>query len=207
MGHIGGDLSVTDILVTLFGGVLSVDPERPDWPGARPLHPEQGPLRRRAVRDARALRLLPARRARHVHGAAVAAQRPSRTARRCPAWRPTPGRSGTASRSRSAARWPPGCAGCDWRTFVVLGDGELQEGSNWEAAMTAAHYGLDDAHRDRRPQPPPAGRPHGGHQAPRAARRQVARASAGRSREVDGHDHAALLDAFAPVHRPASRSP
>ena len=32
MGHIGGDLSVTDILVTLFGGVLSVDPERPDWP-------------------------------------------------------------------------------------------------------------------------------------------------------------------------------
>lgn len=28
------------------------------------------------------------------------------------------------------------------RTFVVLGDGELQEGSNWEAAMTAAHYGL-----------------------------------------------------------------
>ena len=28
------------------------------------------------------------------------------------------------------------------RTFVVLGDGELQEGSNSEAAMTAAHYGL-----------------------------------------------------------------
>jgi transketolase len=30
------------------------------------------------------------------------------------------------------------------RTFVVLGDGELQEGSNWEAAMTAQHYGLDN---------------------------------------------------------------
>ena len=41
-----------------------------------------------------------------------------------------------------------GCAlaaklrGADYRTFVVLGDGELQEGSNWEAAMTAAHYDL-----------------------------------------------------------------
>ena len=30
-------------------------------------------------------------------------------------------------------------AHADWHTFVVLGDGELQEGSNWEAAMAAAH--------------------------------------------------------------------
>ena len=28
----------------------------------------------------------------------------------------------------------------DWRTVVMLGDGELQEGSNWEAAMAAAHH-------------------------------------------------------------------
>jgi transketolase len=33
-------------------------------------------------------------------------------------------------------------AGQGWRTFVVLGDGELQEGSNWEAAMYAAQRGL-----------------------------------------------------------------
>ncbi|EDY85133.1 Transketolase, thiamine diphosphate binding domain, putative [Verrucomicrobiia bacterium DG1235] len=31
-----------------------------------------------------------------------------------------------------------------YRTFVLLGDGELAEGSNWEAAMSAAHYGLDN---------------------------------------------------------------
>jgi transketolase len=29
-----------------------------------------------------------------------------------------------------------------FRTLVMLGDGELQEGSNWEAAMAAAHLGL-----------------------------------------------------------------
>lgn len=28
--------------------------------------------------------------------------------------------------------------------FVLTGDGELQEGSNWEAAMTAQQYGLDN---------------------------------------------------------------
>ena len=32
----------------------------------------------------------------------------------------------------------------DYRTFVLLGDGELAEGSNWEAAMAAAHYDLDN---------------------------------------------------------------
>src|SRR5438067_8272885 len=32
----------------------------------------------------------------------------------------------------------------DMRVFVLLGDGELAEGSNWEAAMAAAHYELDN---------------------------------------------------------------
>jgi transketolase len=34
--------------------------------------------------------------------------------------------------------------GADFRVFVLLGDGELAEGSNWEAAMAAAHYDLDN---------------------------------------------------------------
>ncbi|WP_240139706.1 thiamine pyrophosphate-dependent enzyme [Streptomyces sp. MUM 178J] len=34
--------------------------------------------------------------------------------------------------------------GHDKRAFVILGDGELQEGSNWEAAMAAAHHGADN---------------------------------------------------------------
>jgi transketolase len=33
--------------------------------------------------------------------------------------------------------------GTDRRVVVVTGDGELNEGSNWEAAMAAAHHGLD----------------------------------------------------------------
>lgn len=31
-----------------------------------------------------------------------------------------------------------------YRVFTLLGDGELAEGSNWEAAMAAAHYELDN---------------------------------------------------------------
>ena len=34
--------------------------------------------------------------------------------------------------------------GLDSRVYCLLGDGELQEGQVWEAAMSAAHYGLDN---------------------------------------------------------------
>ena len=34
--------------------------------------------------------------------------------------------------------------GAPYRVFTLLGDGELAEGSNWEAAMMASHYGLDN---------------------------------------------------------------
>lgn len=34
--------------------------------------------------------------------------------------------------------------GRDYKTYTLLGDGELPEGSNWEAALSAAHYKLDN---------------------------------------------------------------
>lgn len=34
--------------------------------------------------------------------------------------------------------------GAPYRVFTLIGDGELAEGSNWEAAMSAAHYRLDN---------------------------------------------------------------
>jgi transketolase len=35
-------------------------------------------------------------------------------------------------------------SGSAWRTFAILSDGELDEGSNWEAALFASHHGLDN---------------------------------------------------------------
>jgi transketolase len=34
--------------------------------------------------------------------------------------------------------------GRPYRVFTLLGDGELDEGSNWEASLAAAHYRLDN---------------------------------------------------------------
>lgn len=34
--------------------------------------------------------------------------------------------------------------GANWRVFALLSDGEMDEGSNWEAILFAAHHGLDN---------------------------------------------------------------
>ena len=87
--------------------------------------------------------------------------------------------------------------GHDYRTIVVMGDGEMQEGSNWEAAMTAAHYGLSSltaiVDRNRLQQ---------------GARTEDTKTlepldekwtSFGfETRRIDGHDYAALLAALGP---------
>jgi transketolase len=82
-----------------------------------------------------------------------------------------------------------------WRTFVLTGDGELQEGSNWEAAMAAAHYGLDNLTLvvDRN------GFQQGGATESTMRLHPLAekfRAFGWAVREVDGHDHAQLLSVF-----------
>ena len=33
---------------------------------------------------------------------------------------------------------------CDWKTFVMLSDGEMDEGSTWEALLFASHHKLEN---------------------------------------------------------------
>ena len=82
-----------------------------------------------------------------------------------------------------------------WRTFVVLGDGELQEGSNWEAAMCAGHRRLDNlvaiVDRNRLQQ---GARTEDTNQLEPLASRWTS--FGWETVEIDGHDLAALYDAF-----------
>ena len=77
-------------------------------------------------------------------------------------------------------------SGRDYRTFVLTGDGELQEGQVWEAAMAASHYKLGnlvaivDANGFSGVRPDLAGDEH------RAARQRGSRPSAGGSRRSTG---------------------
>jgi transketolase len=86
-------------------------------------------------------------------------------------------------------------AKASWRTFVVLGDGELQEGSNWEAAMWAGHRQLDNlvAVVDRNRLQQGARTEDTNRLEPLADRW---RAFGWETVECDGHDHATLYEAF-----------
>jgi transketolase len=82
-----------------------------------------------------------------------------------------------------------------YRVFTLLGDGELAEGSNWEAAMAAAHYELDNLtaivdHNTLQIT---------GHTRDVCSNEPIDekfRAFGWEVRDVDGHDFAALTDAF-----------
>lgn len=87
-----------------------------------------------------------------------------------------------------------------YRVYVLLGDGECQEGQVWEAAMSAAHYGLDNlvAIVDR----------NGIQQSARTEElcalepfRAKWEAFGWRVLEVDGHHIPSLLEAFAEARR------
>ena len=193
-GHIGGDLSAADILATLYFGVLRVDPERPDDPARDRFILSKGhcagalytTLAHRGFLPLDELRTFMAPRSR-LNG------HPDRN--KVPGVETNTGPLGHGLPVGVGAAIGAQIDGAPWRTFVLTGDGELQEGSNWEAAMTAGHRGLESltvvVDRNRFQQ----GDATESTVAldPRADRW---RAFGWAGAEVDGHDHAALLDIF-----------
>ena len=84
--------------------------------------------------------------------------------------------------------------GQDSRVYVVCGDGEMQEGSNWEALMAAAHHRLDNLTViiDRNQLQQGARTEDTNALEPLAAKLDAFGCAV---REVDGHDHLALQEA------------
>jgi transketolase len=195
-GHIGGDLSVTDILVTLFGAVLDVDPEQPARPDRDRFILSKGHCAGALYATLAHAGFFPqAELATFMAPLSDLNGHPSRT--KVP---------GVETNTGPLGHGFPVAVGCalaarlrelSYRTFVVLGDGELQEGSNWEAAMTAAHYDLDNltavVDRNRLQQ---GARTEETKQLEPLADKWAAFGF--EVRDVDGHDHAALLEAFGP---------
>lgn len=143
MGHTGGDMSATDILATLYLSVLNVDPKKPS-----------DPLRDRFIMSKG-----------HCSGALYTTlayagffpweelstyMKPLSRLNGHPDRNKVPGVETNTGPLGHGLPVAVGAAigakidGAGWRVFVLTGDGELQEGSNWEAAMTAGHRGLDN---------------------------------------------------------------
>ena len=144
LGHTGGDLSSADILAVLyFGGILNVDPSRPHWPQRDRFILSKGHCSGALYSTLAAKGFFPLEQLKtFMDPLSMLNGHPDRNklagveANTGPLGHGLPIAVGSALGARMRRE--------SWRAFVLTGDGELQEGSNWEAAMTAQHYGLDN---------------------------------------------------------------
>lgn len=194
LGHIGGDFSVTDILTTLYFGVLRYDPAHPDWPERDRFILSKGHCSAALYSVLAHAGFIP----RELLAQFMAPLSPLNGH---PNRRKVPGVEANTGALGHGLPIGLGCAiaarlsGLHWRSFVVLGDGELQEGSNWEAAMAAGHRGLDGltAIVDRNRLQQGARTEDTNRLEPLADKW---RSFGWEVSEVDGHDHGALYDAL-----------
>jgi transketolase len=140
-GHPGGSLSEIDLLVGLYGGVLRVKPDEPDWedrdrfilskghasPGMYAVLAEHGFIGHEDLKSYR------------VKGGVCQGHVDMK-------W--CPGVDFSAGSLGMGLSFGLGCAlaarldGSTRQAWVMLGDGEVQEGSVWEAAMAAKHHNV-----------------------------------------------------------------
>ena len=144
LGHTGGDLSSADILTTLYlGGVLRVDPANPAWPQRDRFVMSKGHCSG-AFYSALAFRGFFPRTLLSTFMDPLSKLNGHPDRNKLPGVEANTGPLGHGLPIAVGAALAARMRGEDWRVFVLTGDGELQEGSNWEAAMTAQHYGLDN---------------------------------------------------------------
>jgi transketolase len=140
--HIGPCLSEIEILVSLYFDILRVDPEKPDWPDRDRYIQSKGHacaalyacLARRGYFPLDRLREYAA------NGKGLTAHVDSQV----PGVEVSTGSLGHGLSIAVGLAMAAKIDAKDWRTFVLLGDGECQEGSIWEAAMSAAAHDLDN---------------------------------------------------------------
>ena len=142
-GHPGGSLSVADTLAYLYFQEMQVDPQNPKWPGRDRFVLSKGHTAP-ALYGALALRgFFPEEEIPKL-------RHPGAMLQGHPDMKGTPGvdmSTGSLGQGISAAA---GMAlagkldGASYRVYAVLGDGEIEEGQVWEAAMFAAAKKLDN---------------------------------------------------------------
>lgn len=194
LGHTGGDLSVADILAVLYFGVLKISPQQPEWPDRDRLILSKGhcagalytTLAMRGFISLEELKTF-AQPLSRLNGHPNCMKVPGVETNTGPLGHGLPVGVGAALAAKIQK--------AGWRVFVITGDGELQEGSNWEAAMCAAHYRLDNLTLiiDRNGLQQGNTTEATNHLEPL---NEKWRAFGWSVREVDGHNHQMLLNTF-----------
>ncbi len=140
--HVGTSLSMADLLAVLYGGILRVRPEEPDWPardrfilskghGCAGLYAalaERGFFPRAWLENF------------YQNGSRLAGHA---THHGVPGVEVSTGSLGHGLPMACGMAVAGKRGGEDYRVFALLSDGECDEGSVWEAALFASHHKLD----------------------------------------------------------------
>ena len=141
-GHPGGSLSAVDILIALYFHKMKIDPDKPDWPTRDRFIMSKGhaspvvyvTLANRGFfskEELKTFRKLGSRIQGHVHVGV-------------PGIELNTGALGQGLSVACGIALGAKLRKVKFRVFCLIGDGEMQEGQIWEAAMTAAQHKLDN---------------------------------------------------------------
>lgn len=142
-GHPGGSLSAADIVTALYFHVMKVDPKKPDWEDRDRFILSKGhacPVWYAALAEKGYFGMEHLDTLRKFHSILQGH----------PDMKKTPGIDMTSGSLGNGLSVGIGMALSakakkkDYNVYVMLGDGEIQEGMVWEAAMAGAHYNLDN---------------------------------------------------------------
>jgi transketolase len=195
LGHVGGELSAIDILTTLYFAVLRIDPLLPNAPDRDRFMLSKGHSAAALYTTLAHAGFFPIDELNtFMQPLSRLNGHPDRN--KVPGVETNTGPLGHGLPVGVGAALAAKLQDANWRVFVLTGDGELQEGSNWEAAMAGAHNKLDNltviVDRNRLQQG--AGTEETMQLEPLA---EKWRAFGWSVAEVDGHDYGQLLDTFA----------
>jgi transketolase len=143
LGHPGDDMSCADILAALYAGILRIDPADPSSPGRDRFIMSKGHCSAALYSTLAEAGFFPVGRlSEYMKPLSMFNGHPDRN--KVPGVEANTGPLGHGLPVAVGIAKAAKITGGEWRTFVLTGDGELQEGSNWEAAMAASHFGLDN---------------------------------------------------------------
>ncbi len=140
--HIGSVLSVAEIIAVLYTSVLNVDPKEPKKPDRDRLILSKGHAGSAVYAALAETGFFPVEQLKtHYANGSILSGHVSHKG--VPGVEVSTGALGHGLGIGVGMALGAKMDGARWRTYVVLGDGECDEGSVWEAALQAAQYRLD----------------------------------------------------------------
>ncbi|MDP8266425.1 MAG: transketolase [Candidatus Aceula meridiana] len=140
--HIGGALSVADLLAVLYSRVLNIDPKNPLWDARDRLIFSKGHACASLYAALSYRGFFPEE---ELEGFGQdGSYFLTHSDRKVPGVEFSTGSLGHGLPFACGMALAAKRKGKNWRVFVILSDGEMEEGSNWEAFLFAAHHRLDN---------------------------------------------------------------